>query len=590
MVRFLSFCFVMGTLLAQAQPFQTVLVAPNADSYEAALTFSPLGLAVGQTTSFVNAGAGRRVLLTRYTATGGFLSNRVYPNLPGQTVSYEGIDVKPVAASAGLPAGYYVVGNVQKTNPATGQVLSGIFVTRLTTVGVVLWHREYTPPVAQQLRPTAASVEVFTDQSVVVVGNVLSTGTGQQAVLVSRLTAAGGLMWFYRYVHAGCQGQQSSVRAVESARDVTGAPAATAQLCPGGTLTTPQLSQAVVITGDFQPCDPAFTATYGNARRTFVMKINERGVEVWRFAYPSLPTTTSRDGGYDLVQLLNRNFVVVGQQAGPSGGAIRTNIYAFEIQPTGNVVCGAIHQNTQGYNTFARGVTLSPTQGNVVVTGPLDSLSQARRIMVAELQSTCQPFRWANLYPKAIPAMQAEGIDRLTGNLTGYFVTANSNHYSPLDAFGMRTDLTGQVPSCPVVGIKFDRIPATKLEKFPACQQQQGDWVAVQVQSVPVQPVPRICIDLTAPIAPATAEQADAVRITLYPNPSAQTAQIDFLAEHTAGEVVISDLSGNVVGWAAFSSSDSQVRLATGNLQTGLYTIRVLQVDGRTKSARLVKE
>jgi hypothetical protein len=589
MVRFLSFCFAWYTLLAQAQPFQTVLVAPNTDSYEAALTFSPLGLAVGQTTSFANAGNGRRVLLTRYASTGGFISNRVYPNLPGQTVSYEGIDVKPVAASMGLPAGYCVVGNLQRTIPTTGQLLPGIFVTRLTTAGVVIWHREYVPNPALQLRPTVASLEVFNDQSVVVVGNVTSAN-GQQAVLVSRLTGGGGLLWFNRYVHTSCQGQLSSIRAVESARDITGAPAVVAQLCPGGTLVSPQFAQAVVITGDFQPCDPNFTATYGTGRRTFAMKINERGVEVWRFAYPSLPTTTSRDGGYDLVQLVNRNFVVVGQQVGSANGAIGTNIYAFEIQPNGNLVCGAIHQNTQGYNTFARGVTLSPTQGNVVVTGPLDSLSQARRIMVAELQTTCQPFRWANLYPKAAPAAQAEGIDVLPANQMGYFVTANSNHYSSLDAFGMRTNLTGQVASCPVVGIKFNRIPAAKLEKFPACQQQQGDWVALSVQSVPVQPAPRICIDLTAPVAPAAAEQSDGIRITLFPNPSAQSAQIDFLADHAAGEVVISDVTGNVVGWAAFSATDGQVRLPTGTLPTGLYTIRVLQVDGRTKSARLVKE
>lgn len=148
MLRFLRISLLLSSLAANGQPFQTVLVAPSTDSYEAGFVLAPMGVTAGQTTSFPASGSGSRVLLSRYNASGNALINRVYPNLPGQTASCKAIDTKPVASGGGLAAGVYVLGNVQKPT-ATGLIMPGLFITRLNAVGVVLWHREYIPPANQ---------------------------------------------------------------------------------------------------------------------------------------------------------------------------------------------------------------------------------------------------------------------------------------------------------------------------------------------------------------------------------------------------------------------------------------------------------
>ena len=58
MLRFLRISLLLISLTANGQPFQTVLVAPNTDSYEAGFALAPMGVAAGQTTSFPAAGAG----------------------------------------------------------------------------------------------------------------------------------------------------------------------------------------------------------------------------------------------------------------------------------------------------------------------------------------------------------------------------------------------------------------------------------------------------------------------------------------------------------------------------------------------------
>ena len=591
MVRLLLACLLLGTT-AWAQPFQTVLMAPNTDSYEAALALTPAGVAAGQTTSFPLTGAGSRVLLTRYNGNGSFLWNRVYPNLPGATASYQAIDIKKAPGSAGIPPGYYVVGNVRKPNgPASSP--PGIFVTRLNNGGVVIWHREFIPTPNQPTALSAVSVEVMNDTGPILVANVTNTATNTQSIMAARFTPLGVTMWSQQYQHLGCQGQISSIRAAESAKDVTGAQAAVVPVCNGPVINSPQMPEAIVVTGDFQPCDPAFIANFGTNRRTFALKINERGLEVWRFAYPSLADQTSTDEGRDLVQLPNRNFVVAGRiKHTLANGSPRTSIYAFEITPVGMLVCGAYHVNTQGYDTFARGITLSEKQGNVVITGPLDNLG-TRRIMVTELGPTCSQYIWSNMYPTASPATVAEGIDRLVGQPSTYFVTANSLTNNNLDAFAMRTNLVGQVPGCPVVPIKFERFPATKPDNLRYCQQAFGTWLNVPVQSVPVQPAPKICLSPPGPI-PANADEqsaeSEAIQISLFPNPSAQSVQVDFMTEHGEGTVEITDLMGNRLTSKAFNAADKQVTIDIRGLRSGMYTVRVQQANGLSKSARLMKE
>lgn len=350
------------------------------------------------------------------------------------------------------------------------------------------------------------------------------------------------------------------------------------------------MHEAIVVTGSFLPCNPNFIQVYGGSRRTFALKINERGLEVWRFAYPAFADPKTEDSGHDLVQLPTKNIVVVGRAVQQVSTGQRTNIYSFEIMPNGLLVCGSVHQNTQGYNTFARAVTLSPKQGNVVVAGPLDSLGQARRIMVTELGAGCSPFIWSNLYPKASPATVAEGIDQVTGNSPGYFVTANSVAFGTLDVFAMNTNATGQVPSCPVVGIKFDRMPATKLEKLTYCQQPLGDWVIVQIKSIPVQISPKICSTVVHHLTGAKEDLDNDIRIEMYPNPSAQSVKVEFLTEHADGMVMIADLMGNSVSQTPFDDTDSEVIISTEQLRSGIYVVQVQQSNGIIRSARLVKE
>lgn len=589
MVRFLLLGFLLSTT-GWAQPFQTVLMAPNIDAYEAALAVAPAGVAVGQTTSFPLTGSGNRVLLTRYNGNGTFIWNRVYPMLPGQTASYGGIDVKVAPASVGLAAGYYVIGNVRKPNgPAVSP--QGIFVTRLTGMGVVVWHREFIPSPNLQTNVSAVSLEVMNDGGPILVANVTHTPSGSQAIMAARFTPAGAIMWSNAYRHLGCQGQVSSIRAAESAKDVTGAQAAVVPLCTGQTVNSPQVPEAIVVTGDFQPCDQTFMTTYGSNRRTFALKINERGLEVWRFAYPSLPDPTGSDGGHDLVQLPNRNFVVAGRiNHTLANGTGQTSIYSFEVTPVGALVCGGFHASTQGYNTFARGITLSEKQGNVVVAGPIDSLG-TRRIMLAELGPTCSPYLWSNLYPRAAPATVAEGIDRLVGQPSTYFVTANALTNNNLDAFAMRTNLLGQTPSCPYVPIKLDRQPATKVEKLPYCQQAFGNWLPVQISSIPVQPSPKVCVQIGPNPNAAQLPTAEAdIEIALYPNPSAQSVQVSFLGEHSEGVIDVTDLMGNRLTSVAFKASDSQMFVDIRGLRSGMYTVRVQQANGLIRSARLLKE
>lgn len=428
------------------------------------------------------------------------------------------------------------------------------------------------------------------DLGPIIVANVTSIGSGAQAILAARFTPTGTTMWTQRYNHLGCQGQVSSIRASESVKDITGAAAASVPLCTGQTINSPQMHEAIVVTGSFLPCNPNFIQVYGGSRRTFALKINERGLEVWRFAYPAFADPKTEDSGHDLVQLPTKNIVVVGRAVQQVSTGQRTNIYSFEIMPNGLLVCGSVHQNTKGYNTFARAVTLSPKQGNVVVAGPLDSLGQARRIMVTELGAGCSPFIWSNLYPKASPATVAEGIDQVTGNSPGYFVTANSVAFGTLDAFAMNTNATGQVPSCPVVGIKFDRMPATKLEKLTYCQQPLGDWVIVQIKSMPVQPSPKICITVVHHLTGAKEDLDNDIRIEMYPNPSAQSVKVEFLTEHADGMVMIADLMGNSVSQTPFDDTDSEVIISTEQLRSGIYVVQVQQSNGIIRSARLVKE
>lgn len=240
------------------------------------------------------------------------------------------------------------------------------------------------------------------------------------------------------------------------------------------------MPEAVIITGEIQPCSPNLTFLYGGGNRMFAMKVNGRGIEIWRYMYPSaIPTSAFpafQDAGHDIVQQPNNNFTIAGGVSLiASTGLAFNGVYAVEITPTGLLSCGRVFLNQQFKSAYARAITLSHNPARVVVAGPIDSLPNvpgtpnSQNVFAMEFGIGCTGVAWSRIYPRARPSLISEGINRYSSPNPDYFLSCNSSSNTlNTEGYAMRLNSTGGVPTCFVANTLFFPYPSTARFVMPA--------------------------------------------------------------------------------------------------------------------------
>ncbi|MBE2246528.1 MAG: T9SS type A sorting domain-containing protein [Candidatus Competibacteraceae bacterium] len=82
-------------------------------------------------------------------------------------------------------------------------------------------------------------------------------------------------------------------------------------------------------------------------------------------------------------------------------------------------------------------------------------------------------------------------------------------------------------------------------------------------------------------------EEISAYQISIYPNPTSHILNISQLPESFNGEVFIYNTSGKLIFSKKFSGTDFIIE--TGHLETGIYLIQILDINGEGISKRFIK-
>lgn len=464
--------FFVLSLAVTAQPFQNTAGTPQSDAYWGGLTIANGYIAVGTTPN--NLG-GNDLLLTQYNLNGTIAWSRkinVPTTLTTSTSTLDPRDIAAVPINAADPStaqgGYYITGYEVGPSP---NFPGNMFVLRTDNAGALLWFRTNIVPTLNIQQSEGVSVVPQSDGGVIAVGNArlttLTPGTvGANWIMAARFSPAGVLMWGRIYGTAATGTNTApNYLAHEATLNITG--------CAGTTL-----GGGVVIAGEVAN-EPVFatTSTGGSPGAHLLgLAIDGNGTECWRAAYPAYAASpnvsTQSSVGYDVTYSASlNNYVFVGKAQ--SAATANISPYIVRTATNGISVCSST-MNLQNTATgtlsswYARGVTTSSTNGQIVIVGPNTT---SNRTYAAEVNVGACPFAmvWDKEYPLstanvvAVAGISGTGIpenitQRLNSTATGsgYFITTNTTTTSPLlDTHVISTNIAGSVlTNCPPIEVQ----------------------------------------------------------------------------------------------------------------------------------------
>ncbi len=440
-IQFLAcaFCLLMmGTpLFAQ---FETTLgiASGNEESWDGKPIAGGSSILLSNTFSF---GAGK-ILLSRLTGTGAQALNVTLHDATYPTVEFSGRAIESDLNATGAHTGYFITG--QRKLAAGAQMI----LLRTDLNGNVTWARFLPSP---SLDECGVSVERQSNGDVVATGRSLNPATNISKIVIARFTAAGGLVWCFRY---GSSNNLSFVP-TEACNGLHPSPN------PGGAK-----FGVVAVTG-------SYTESGVDGNHTFLFLVNAAtGAEIWRRTYNS---GNLLDQGNDVVfkpaanQFDADRYMIVG-----SSGFVHPSVWVVRVTPSNGAGSGSVY-SAGVYNSgfIARSVTLSVHSSGTraALAGTIIGMSQAGNPFFSRAWAMELPFTnnaaptWTYYYSASDPnGLASESISRITGANPGYLITCGDHlSGSPnFDTHAIRVFADGKhnLADCPEVSLPVTRTAA----------------------------------------------------------------------------------------------------------------------------------
>lgn len=456
-IHYLAYAFcllITGTpLFAQ---FETTLgiASGNEESWDGKPIAGSNSILLSNTFSF---GPGK-ILLTKLKNTGVQSLNVTLHDATYPTVEFSGRAIEPDLNATGAHTGYFITGQRRLASGAQ------MILLRTDLNGVVTWARFLPSP---SLHECGVSVERQSNGDVVATGRSLNPATNISRIVMARFTAAGGLVWCFRY---GSSNNLSFVPA-EACNGLRPSPN------PGG-----GMIGVVAVTG-------RYTVTGVDGNHTFLFLVNaSTGAEIWRQTYNS---GNLLDEGLDVVykpaanQFDTDKYMVVG-----ASGGIHPSVWVVRVTPSNGAGVGSIYAAGVYNSAFiARSVTLSVHSSGTraALAGTIIGMSQPGNPFFSRAWAMELPFSntalptWTYYYSASDPIGSAsESISRITGANPGYLITCGDHLIgSPnFDVHAIRVFADGKhnLADCPEVSLPVTRTAAGTYTTRPNNKEGVSFW------------------------------------------------------------------------------------------------------------------